>query len=51
MKLTDESTFTQYVVGRSGVLNLRSDYSIDNIIINGKRMIQAAAYRQNYLSE
>lgn len=51
IKPTDDLTFTQYIVGRSGVLNLRSDYSIDSLIVNGKRMIQVPINRQKYLSE
>ena len=41
----------RYIVGRSGVLNLQTDYPTLNMYIAGKRMIQAPITRQPYLDE
>lgn len=41
----------QYIVGRSGVLNLQTDYPTSALYVNGKRMVQAPLSRQKYLDE
>lgn len=41
----------RYIVGRSGVLNLQTDYPTLNMYIAGKRMVQAPITRQPYLDE
>lgn len=51
IKSTSDLASTRYIVGRSGVLNLQTDYPTDMLYINGKRMIQAPISRQPYLDE
>lgn len=41
----------RYIVGRSGVLNLQTDYPTLNMYIAGKRMVQVPITRQPYLDE
>lgn len=48
---TNEIGSIQYIVGRSGVLNLQTDYPTLNMSIQGKRMVQAPISRQPYLDE
>lgn len=51
IKSTSDLASTRYIVGRSGVLNLQTDYPTDALYVNGKRMIQAPISRQKYLDE
>lgn len=48
---TSSLNSTRYIVGRSGVLNLQTDYSTLNMYISGKRMVRAPMSRQPYLDE
>lgn len=48
---TDDINSTRYIVGRTGVLNLQTEYPTASIIVNGKRMVRVPASRQKYLNE
>ena len=50
-KATDETYTTQRIVGRTGVLNLKTDYPMDLCVIRGKRMVEVPASRQPYLDD
>lgn len=41
----------RFIVGRSGVLNLQTDYPTTSLVVNGRRMIKAPISRQRYLDE
>lgn len=51
LRATEDNASTQFIVGRTGVLNLQTDYPTASMYINGKRMIQAPISRQDYLDE
>lgn len=51
LRSTADNASTQFIVGRTGVLNLQTDYPTASMYINGKRMIQAPISRQDYLDE
>lgn len=51
LKPVSDLNSSRYIVGRSGVLNLETDYPTDALYISGKRMIQAPVSRQDYLDE
>lgn len=48
---TNDTSGTQYIVGRSGVLNLQTDYPTTSLWVTGKRMVEVPKARQNYLDE
>ena len=48
---TQDIASEKFIVGRSGVLNLQTDYPTSALYVNGKRMIQAPISRQKYLDE
>jgi len=48
---TSDTAATQYIVGRSGILNLQTEYPTKSLWIGGKRMVQAPKARQDYLDE
>lgn len=41
----------RFIVGRTGTLNLETDYPTTGLYVNGKRMVQAPISRQKYLDE
>lgn len=46
-----DSASQKYIVGRSGVLNLQTDYPTSAMYVSGKRMVKAPISRQKYLDE
>lgn len=51
LRFLGDSYSTQRIVGRTGVLNLETDYPIDTCVIQGKRMVEAPISRQLYLDD
>lgn len=51
MKSTAQTNSNNFIVSRSGVLNLETDYPTEAITILGKRMVQAPKDRQKFLDE
>lgn len=51
LRPTSDLATSRYIVGRSGVLNLQTDYPTNLLYVNGKRMVQAPISRQDYLDE
>ena len=48
---TADTGAQEYIVGRSGVLSLQTDYPTASMYVNGKRMVEAPKIRQDYLDE
>ena len=51
IKSTARDDSNEFIVSRTGVLNLETDYPTEGITIRGKRMIEAPKDRQKFLDE
>ena len=52
IKFLEEKTSSRYIVGRTGIYNLMTDYPIEQVTINGRRMVEVTDQsRAPYLDE
>lgn len=51
VRYIDQPNTTKHLVGRTGILNLQTDFPIEYCIVEGRRMVQVNKNRQPYLDE